>query len=318
MQIFDGKIYILDAWQMNRLYVYDRTTGKYLKQIGCRGQGPEEYLSPKSFCIDTLRNELYLLDYGKFRIHKYDLETGKYLANINIPDKIYYKYISLNNNKLYFSTVHWEYELNDHCIASIDLTTKEFKEYISGNKYNMGWDDLAFSSWSFFVSPNKYVEEHMNTVFILESDTVRPYITFKYKDWVKKEYLVPIDHDDYPLYGKYNQAHHIHNYIEQDDYIYFEYTQIEDYPVLFNKKTGDIRHYEGVMNDLLVTKQNVVTTEFTYATSKAAYEVVDPFRYHVFQNPKIEFVPDLDKQDELIKLLSDDAEHCVILEYEFK
>jgi hypothetical protein len=259
-----------------------------------------------------------LLDDGKYRIHRYDLETGKYLANINIPESIYYRYISLNNNKLYLSTVHWEYELNDNCIASIDLKTKEYKEHISGNRYNMGWDDLAFSSWSFFVFPDKYVEEHMNTVFILESDTVRPYLTFKYKDWVKKEYLLPIDDDNYPLYNRYSQAHHIHSYIERDDYIYFEYKQRGYHPVLFNKKTGEIRHYEDIMNDLLVTKQNVVMTDLTYITSKAAYEVIDPFRYHIFQKPEVEFVSGLDKRDELIKLLSDDEEHCVIFEYEFK
>lgn len=324
MQIIDDKIYILDAWQMNRLYVYDRITGKYLKQIGSRGQGPEEYLVIMSFCIDTLRKELYVLDDGKFKIHKYDVETGKYLTNIDIPSDIYYRYISFSNNKLYLSTVNWYYEQNDNCIASIDLKTKAFKRHISGNKYNLGWQELSFNSWKFFVTPDKYVEEHMNTVFILESDTVRPYLTIKCRDWIKKEYLLTLDQEDElgterSFYAdEHNQARHIHNYIERDDYIYFEYDQKGYHPVLFNKNTGEIRHYEDIMNDLLVTKQNVITTQFIYTTSKAAYDVIKPFKYHIFQKPKLEFVSGLDKRNELIKLLSDDEEHCVIFEYEFK
>jgi hypothetical protein len=331
MQICDGKIYILDAWKTNKLYVYDKATGKYLKQIGSRGEGPEEYRGITGFCIDTLRKEIYLLDKGKHKIHKHNLETGKYIANVDIPDEISYKYISFANDKLYFNVMHWEwddkdYEHNDNRIAEIDFKTGEIKEYISGNKYNLGWNEPSYTGWSFFVTPNKYVEQYMNVVFILESDTVRPYLTVKHKDWMTKNLLITTDEEiemgtHHSIYADAeSKALHIHSYIEWNDYIYFEYRQSGNYyPVLYNKKTGETRHYENLINDLLVVgDKNIITTEYLYTNSKAAYDYIEPVKWEWYQDPKIEFVSDLDKRAELIKLLSDMEEHCIIFEYEFK
>jgi hypothetical protein len=324
MRIFDDKIYIMDAWKVGKLFVYDRATGKYLKEIGGRGEGPEEHLGITGFCIDTIRKEIYLLDSGKSQIHKYDIETGKYIANVSIPYEIWYRYISFCNSKLYINTMYFEYERNDSRIAEINFKTGEMKGSISGNKYNLGWNRPSYTGWSFFVTPNKYVEEYMNTVFILEPDTVRPYLTVKYKDWMTKEFLYADDYGDeginmhHSVYADaQNKACQIHSYIEWDDCIYFEYRQDGYHPVLYNKRTGETHHYENFINDLLVT-EDVLTTEFLYTNSKAAYDYITPSKYEWYQRPEIEFVSGLDKREELIKLLSDNEEHCVIFEYEFK
>jgi hypothetical protein len=324
MQIFDGKIYILDAWKVGKLFVYDRATGKYLKEIGSRGEGPEEYLGIAGFCIDTIRKEIFLLDPAKNKIHNYDIETGKYIANVNIPDEIWCRYVSFSNNKLYLNTMYFiDYERNDTRIAEIDFKTGEMKGYISGNKYNLGWNKPSYTGWSFFVTPDKYVEEYMNTVFILETDTVRPYLTVKYKDWMTKEFLYTDDDEDgtisihHSVYADaQDKACQIHSYVEWGDYIYFEYRQNGYYPVLYNKKTGETHHYEDIINDLLITEKYVITTEFLYTNSNAAYDYITPTKFEWYQN--LEFVSDLDKREELIKLLSDNEEHCVIFEYEFK
>jgi hypothetical protein len=326
MQICDGKIYILDAWKTNKLYVYDKATGKYLKQIGSYGQGPEEYQGIAGFCVDTIRKEIYFLDHGKSKIHKYNLETGKYIANVNIPDEIYYKYISFANNKLYFNTMYWYPEQNDNRIAEINFETGEIKGYISGNKYNLGWNEPAYTGWSFFVTPDKYVEQYMNIVFTLEPDTVRPYLTVKHKDWMTRNLLITTEDEiemgtHHSIYADaQNKAFHIHSYIEWDDYIYFEYRQTGNYyPVLYNKRTGETRHYHNNMiNDLLGVGENIIQTEFLYANSKAVYDYIEPIKWTWFQDLQIEFAPELDKREELIKLLSDDEEHIVIFEYEFK
>jgi hypothetical protein len=325
MRIFDEKKYILDAWKTNKLYVYDKATGKYLKQIGNHGQGPEEYLGIRDFCIDTIRKEIYLLDAGKHKIHKHNLETGKYIANVDIPDEIWYRYISFANNKLYFNVMHWGSKNNDNRIAEINFKTGKIKEYISGNKYNLGWNEPAYTGWSFFATPDKYVEQFMNVIFTLELDTVRPYITVKHKDWMTKDLLITTEDEidmetHHSLYADaQSKAFHIHSYIEWNDYIYFEYRQTKYYPVIYNKRTGEIRHYEKVINDLLALgDKTIMPTEYLYTNSTAAYDYISPLKWGWYQDPKLEFVPELDKREELIKLLSGDEEHCIIFEYEFK
>jgi hypothetical protein len=142
---------------------------------------------------------------------------------------------------------------------------------------------------------------------------------FLYKEDYGEEGGISMHHSVYA--NAQNKACQIHSYIEWGDYIFFEYRQNGYYPVLYNKKTGDTLHYEThIINDLLVTRQDIIaiTTEFLYTNSKAAYDYIEPSKYVWYQDPKIEFVSSLDKREELIKLLSDTEEHCVILEYEFK
>jgi hypothetical protein len=328
MQIYGNNIFILDSYKVHKLFVFDKITGKYLRQIGTQGQGSKEYYGISDFCIDTIRKEIYLFDPAKKKIHKHNIETGEYIAYVNIPkEEIWYRYIAFSNGKLYLNTMYWYPEKNDTRIMGIDIETGEYRGYISGNKYNLGWNEPSYTMWSFFISKNKYpkyVEEYMNTVFSIEPDTVRPYLTVKHKDWMTKELLPVENEEDIVIYhsvyaNEQNVACQIHSYIEWGDYIYFEYKQKLYYPVLYNKKTGETCHYERMMNDLLVTKEHVITTEFLYFNSRAAYDYVCPIKWDWYNELQPELLAlELDKREELIKLFSDDTEHIIIFEYEFK
>ncbi|MDR3245048.1 MAG: 6-bladed beta-propeller, partial [Prevotellaceae bacterium] len=188
LQIFENKIFILDAYKISKLFVFDKSTGKYLMQIGAYGEGPGEYRGITDFCIDTIRKEIYLLDDPAKRVYKYNIETGKYIAYLQLPvGECDYRYIVFSDENLYLNTMHWEYEKNDSRLMEIDFETGKYKEYISGNKYNLGWNRPSYTKWNFFASKNKYpkyVEEYMNTVFAIEPDSVYPYLTIKYKDWM--------------------------------------------------------------------------------------------------------------------------------------
>jgi hypothetical protein len=337
IEIYGNNIFIMDTHLVNKLFVFDKTTGKYLRQIGSLGQGPGEYLSVSDFCIDTIQKKIYLLDPAKSKIHKYNIETGKHIADVDIPAGelgkfgIVYDYIALGSNgKLYLNTMYWymdnwAQEENDNRIMEIDFETGKYRGYISGNKYNLGWNERSYTHWNFFVSKSKYpkyVEEYMNTVFAVEPDTVRPYLTVKYKDWMTKELLY--SGDDIESHSVYDNAKNIacqiHNYIEWGDYIYFEYKQKKYFPVLYNQKTGQTHHYEDKLNDLLVTKKHVITTEFFYVNSKAAYDYIYPEKWNAYQRLMVSelFTPKLDKREELIKLFSGDEEYIIIFEYEFR
>jgi hypothetical protein len=333
--VFDNQIFILDNYKVGKLFVFDKTTGKYLRQIGTKGEGPEEYRTITDFCIDPDRKEIYVMDdfYTRERIHKYDIETGKYISYISIPsDDVWYRYIAFNAGKLYLNTMYWarggQKHKNDNRIMEIDIKTRERRDYISGNKYNFGWNKSDFTYWNFFASKNtplKYVEEYMNTVFAIDKDTVYPYLTVKHKDWATQEFLDAQSNFDpgtdiHPsvVASSENVAFHLHSYFEWDDYIYFEYRQKRYYPILYNKKTGEIRHYEDLDDDLFVTKKGILFPEFLYANSTAVYDYIYPGKLFWYQHPETEFAPNLDKREEVIKELASDDEPIMIFEYVFK
>ncbi|MDR1554121.1 MAG: 6-bladed beta-propeller [Prevotellaceae bacterium] len=52
IQVFDNHIFVLDILIAKKLFVYD-INGKYIRQIGAMGQGPDEYMGISHFCIQT-------------------------------------------------------------------------------------------------------------------------------------------------------------------------------------------------------------------------------------------------------------------------
>ena len=89
--------YIYDDWTQN-LYVFNQS-GKFEFQIGRKGQGPGEYLNMYDCIVDSIDNEVSILEsYG--RILRYDIE-GKYNSTINLPTRPnYYSIEALDDDCL--------------------------------------------------------------------------------------------------------------------------------------------------------------------------------------------------------------------------
>lgn len=62
--------------------LFDRATGKGVKKINRRGQGPEEYLFPINALLDESAGELFINDGPSSRIQVYDL-SGNYKRSIS-------------------------------------------------------------------------------------------------------------------------------------------------------------------------------------------------------------------------------------------
>jgi hypothetical protein len=52
LQVFDGCIYILDRAITKSLFVFDME-GRFIKKIGCFGNGPGEFIQPVDITLDT-------------------------------------------------------------------------------------------------------------------------------------------------------------------------------------------------------------------------------------------------------------------------
>lgn len=71
------------------LSLFDRATGKGIRQIKRQGQGPEEFTSPSNVIIDEKREELFISDYSLRKILVYDLK-GNFKRSFKTVDENYY------------------------------------------------------------------------------------------------------------------------------------------------------------------------------------------------------------------------------------
>ena len=80
MQFSDNKIFVFNSvFGNSEILVFDKT-GHFLNKIGTKGNGPNEYLSIRSFSINSYKNYIAVFDSYKRKILKYDY-SGKYLES---------------------------------------------------------------------------------------------------------------------------------------------------------------------------------------------------------------------------------------------
>ncbi|MDR0824906.1 MAG: 6-bladed beta-propeller, partial [Prevotella sp.] len=100
MQVFDDKIYILDISADNKLCVFDKA-GRFLYQIGDKGNGPGEYINATDFTIDRKDKKVYILDNKTGNIIKYRAEDGQPEGSLLIEDFRTSSGIQFHNGRLY-------------------------------------------------------------------------------------------------------------------------------------------------------------------------------------------------------------------------
>ena len=164
-QVFDNRIYVLDILYTKSLYVFDMD-GRFIRKIGCLGQGPGEYIFLEDFTIDTENRFIFLLDNGK-RVHKYDL-NGQYISTITPQiTRANIKYIQYYKSKLYLSVEAYTVALSDNMLQESDLNGKILSNSIP-LKYDKGWGGRLSKGNSFFMSrlndPPRYARLFMDYI----------------------------------------------------------------------------------------------------------------------------------------------------------
>ena len=83
LRIFNERIYILDTYKQQALFVFT-INGQFIQKIGGVGRGPGEFSSPQSFWINN--DGIFILDRVQNQILHYDLHNYAYIENIIPPD----------------------------------------------------------------------------------------------------------------------------------------------------------------------------------------------------------------------------------------
>lgn len=109
------------------LYLYS-SEGKFIRQIGSKGNGPEEYLRINDYCVDDKSGKVYLLA-PKNKLMVFNLE-GKFEKSLIPDEEISFNRIVFRDNKLYLFDIFSWGSLKYNWII-IDPEGKRLKE-----KYN--------------------------------------------------------------------------------------------------------------------------------------------------------------------------------------
>lgn len=68
-------------WDNNNVKLYDRN-GKYIANVGAKGQGPGDYIAPYFLTIDEKNGKIYMMTYAAKQINTYDIADGSFLGSI--------------------------------------------------------------------------------------------------------------------------------------------------------------------------------------------------------------------------------------------
>ncbi len=134
VEIDNNLIFILD--RNDRLFVFNRA-GKFLRQIGRKGNGPKELLSINNFCLNKAKRQIALYDIYRSSIVLFNYE-GKFIKRL-ISTNSYFniKYFEFIDNNLlldFFTTNNNPYNYGIYNIKSQSIENKFIPFLIKYNK----------------------------------------------------------------------------------------------------------------------------------------------------------------------------------------
>ena len=324
IKIHKGRVFILDVFKSESLFIFDMSTGDLIKRIHDKGQGPAEYLGLNDMTI--LNDQIVINDRLSFHTLYYTLD-GEFIKKVRRIPNLYIE--ALNGtivNQLTFGGMsdfngnNTDYQLAFVLDDSI-IIRKGFPYYpIQENAVNgkTFWrnnkDELLFSP---LLSDTVYQ-------FIDDSSYFIKYVVNQKKSlWGKHdEYLNFRDHSRLVIQEGYTFLGY--EFLEVDNYVLYpiiikinEFSRTDIH--LYNKKTG--LSFRTILDG---EEGELPFTTFI----KKAQNVYGNYFVSVFEEYEIEGMREFIKKDkknlfqvqELKSILTSDIKdlECILVLYEFK
>ncbi len=251
--------------------------GKFLRKIGSRGRGPEEYVALRDICLSNNYQQILALDCTN-QIITYNLDDGKFIKRtiikMNDPDKQYLDFLEIcpsNNNGFFLFCCNppdiCDFSQDFFCLIEFDKDG-EFK-----NKF-LQRVDFIFPSYLISQSyNNEYIIRPLqgdNICYKVVSDKVEPYVTIDFKEqYLPPFYIHPKKGEGYPIQeymhaNYYKLPIYIHN---TSNYFYFGCSAPkakENYFIFSLKENKGIR-WTNDLNEEDVFLFNASDSTFFYA-----------------------------------------------------
>jgi hypothetical protein len=237
------------VWNITDNYIFAgeqmfNKEGRYMRNLGQRGQGPDEYIGSRGMTVDEKRKEFFVYDNSKPNINIYDFENNfKKKIKVHPSGSGIY---SIGNGKIllsrargYFFDNFFEYQLVDTEKDSV-LYTRDLGIIENGHEekgVSLGMDGNLIWAYNHQVS---YYEFNSDTIFSLKEgiiDTPRFIVnTGKYKCTL--DVIHNASRSDFDA-GNYLS---IRPFFESKQYLFFGVRYKKTlYYAAYNKMTGKIR-----------------------------------------------------------------------------
>jgi len=238
INIVIGEKYIVITDHLDNIKVFSRN-GKFIRKIGQKGRGPNEYLSTSKIQISEKYNEIFLYDGGSARILIYDILSGKCRKakkTIYYPDN----FILYKDSLLCFlySAASFKYTKNNHHLILFDRKLKR-KRFLMERKYTekfLSSIDYGFTNMYIKDDDVMFWESDLDTVYLfnVRKKVIYPYMLFKYDKFKKV-----LSKDSFNPRKMGQGTFLLDNFFETNNYIFVEGIFSGKYSknIVYNKKT---------------------------------------------------------------------------------
>lgn len=164
-----------------RLYQYT-TDGKFVRNIGSRGGGPGQFNYFQQIDVNEDTGLIFMLTTSG-KINVYEMETGKFLYDIKIPDKETAQFAMLNDTLVatFMLNMQWATKRN----VSISPAKKRYIEYLLS--FLDLFEDKSGTRWLMMSGIDRYMfrykdlicykEFYNDTLFVVTEKELQPVIS---------------------------------------------------------------------------------------------------------------------------------------------
>lgn len=169
LKIVNNHIYINS--DRDKLLVFD-LSGKFITQIGNKGNGPGEYNLISNFHIDTDKNILTIADGGQARMIYYNLKNYAHINTKNIFYFVDCNWLSDGNIAWYFSR-GYEYNRNRYFVKITNQSLKELN-FLYPMDMELQYPVIA-GSFFYTSDSNCYLNlPHTSIIFKITTQNITP------------------------------------------------------------------------------------------------------------------------------------------------
>ena len=190
--LVNDSIIIMRGGNFRRLFAFDRTTGKFLNEIGRHGQGPGEFILPNPF-FNIDQPTVFVFSVGERRILEYDFE-GRYIRSFTSPeiDGRSLSGFAHIGDSLFFGSMPYTGD-NEYQHFVFDHNTdiiQRFPNHIFFYKQGSGVSSFTMPMTPERVDNRLYIKDRLNdTIYVFENATLLPAYVFDFDQSIPIAFL---------------------------------------------------------------------------------------------------------------------------------
>lgn len=178
IELSDAFIFVSD---FNKLVQFDRK-GNFIRQIGSKGKGPGEYIYVSDFCIDRIKDKIYIIAWGTKTVLEFDF-NGRFIRS--------FKYNFPSQQFLVWDTCDFVFYLpniitKNNSDSSLNITDNKgipFRSYKKAIKRtNHPGISIVQTSLYYYNESLRFLEFGADTMHTVSMKKLDPYAIFDLKE----------------------------------------------------------------------------------------------------------------------------------------